>query len=1585
ANGAGGFSDPLAVANPLGLALDFGATGIVTGDFNADGRMGLAIAPATGFAVSGQLLVYLGQGDGSFTAQPGLTVTGTLDGPLVTGDFNRDGRLDLAAGSGLVFLGQAGGAFVQSTSTLAGGLEKMLVADFDHDGILDLAGVNPFSRELLISLGRGDGSFVAQPALMLNGNVNLTIGDFNGDGIVDLAMGTAGTVSVLLGRGISGQAAFAPALRFDTGDNSSFGSNTLTAGDLNGDGRIDLAMTQLDLEASALSHTSIHQLRWFFGRGDGSFQSAPIVRVGQSPTAIARGDFNRDGNVDLVVANLRSNDVSVLISAGDGTFADEIRYPVGAGPVQVVVGEFNADGRLDFAVQTAGGVSIFLGIGDGSFKLGGTFNSASGIMVAADFNGDGLTDLAIANEVYLAGPGMTFTRVSALLPGSVSAAADFNGDRILDLVLDFGGPFIALGNNDGTGHGNGTFTVMANSFRANAGGSLTTIADILSTSELNLTFPLGVVPTADFDGDGKRDLVIPVLDQTNPFLVIQTVLIFRGDSDGTFTLSGSLGVAAFADSRYSLDTGDFNGDGRDDLAVTTFNQFTDTTGQARVYLSEGIALPGADVQFSTIFVGPTGTFPVAVAVADLNGDKRPDLVTVDEGPESLSIFLNRGDGGFLNADEFVATTLQARPILTDVDGDGTADSLVLTQGGEILFRRGRPGQPGNFDAPVLINPGRPVRDLAVVTQNGKARLAALNLQPDQVSGLNQDFIVFYDWNPATKTFVRVQGPLISSLPTRIVAGDVTGDLREDLVVLSADGTLQVFASSGSSFVPAGAPLNVGAVPGLLALGNVDGVTGLDLIVGQPDAGEVRIVPIVPAPTFGAPLLFRTGAGLYESGSGALARELTWSIQVADFNRDSILDLVVTNRNANTFALLLGQGAGTFSEPRVFATGSLPTEIVVGDFSNDNRLDVAVLNLNDATVTVYLGDGLGNFFLAATVAAGNLPNGLASNDVNADGNLDLVIQNEFGDLLFILGNGNGTFRPFVRAGGNVPFVTTDINGDGVADVLLANQSVDQVLSQIRNAGSTTFSLGGFSQTSADGVQAPGFVDLEDINNDGIQDLLVTNTGSNNIIVYLGTAPGQFSSNGLSFFTGTSPVSATVFDFNGDNLADVAVANQGSNDVSILLGSVDASGNWTLTTGPRLDVGLGPNNIAINDFDGDGTLDLMVTSGQAGQLWMLPGLGNGFFDDGNPTILSLPGQIVQTLYTLTTGFTLLQSGSIFNFNPFSLTTATNVFNSAANALVTALTFVPNSTSFFAGRSDSSIALLNADAGGNYAESLIFSDARLDSPSALSVVGNELYVTNQGSSLPLVFGLDGLFAPGIDFGSGFDDPTGSVTTLDSIDQARLSVIATVLASAGSSNTDEEASDEEGDENAFVAGLNAGLIGSTSLLGLLLAQEVSAESGDEEVSEEGEAEQETPVWVEFVVGLQDAIDEFRASLLQDQDDAVATTALDRWLAEVARWLAATTSDKGNGTAMPSHALASNDAQVGAATARPGQEEAVLPMAQAAQPADAEALAALPEALFDLPVLWREWWPALAAATLTSCAWLGWRQKRNSSERSSR
>ncbi|MGE3806954.1 MAG: FG-GAP-like repeat-containing protein, partial [Gemmataceae bacterium] len=86
ANGAGGFSDPLAVANPLGLALDFGATGIVTGDFNADGRMDLAIAPATGFAVSGQLLVYLGQGDGAFTAQPGLTVTGTLDGPLVTGD-----------------------------------------------------------------------------------------------------------------------------------------------------------------------------------------------------------------------------------------------------------------------------------------------------------------------------------------------------------------------------------------------------------------------------------------------------------------------------------------------------------------------------------------------------------------------------------------------------------------------------------------------------------------------------------------------------------------------------------------------------------------------------------------------------------------------------------------------------------------------------------------------------------------------------------------------------------------------------------------------------------------------------------------------------------------------------------------------------------------------------------------------------------------------------------------------------------------------------------------------------------------------------------------------------------------------------------------------------------------------------------------------------------------------------------------------------------------------------------------------------------------------------------------------------------
>src|SRR5262249_55420184 len=142
-----------------------------------------------------------------------------------------------------------------------------------------------------------------------------------------------------------------------------------------------------------------------------------------------------------------------------------------------------------------------------------------------------------------------------------------------------------------------------------------------------------------------------------------------------------------------------------------------------------------------------------------------------------------------------------------------------------------------------------------------------------------------------------------------------------------------------------------------------------------------------------------------------------------------------------------------------------------------------------------------------VDAGNVPTGLSVADINRDGNLDLLVGNEFGDVLIILGNGDGTFRPFTRADRAVPFVVTDLAGRGARDVILANQAVDQVVSQVRVPGSNTFTPGNFAQNRSDGLVGPGAITQADINGDGRPDVIVANSGSNNVLVYLRQADGS----------------------------------------------------------------------------------------------------------------------------------------------------------------------------------------------------------------------------------------------------------------------------------------------------------------------------------------------------------------------------------------------------------------------------------------------------------------------------------------------
>ena len=345
----------------------------------------------------------------------------------------------------------------------------------------------------------------------------------------------------------------------------------------------------------------------------------------------------------------------------------------------------------------------------------------------------------------------------------------------------------------------------------------------------------------------------------------------------------------------------------------------------------------------------------------------------------------------------------------------------------------------------------------------------------------------------------------------------------------------------------------------------------------------------------------------------------YAIAAGDFNGDGIADLAVTSTGGGV-TILLGKGDGTFTPTAdsPIAVGSGPVALATGDFNGDGSVDLAVANSNDGTVTILLGNGDGTFTQAANspVAVGEQPRSIAMEDFNGDGIADLAVAN-FGDgtVTILLGNGDGTFRQAAGSpvtAGATPYsvATGDFNGDGVPDLAVANGGADTVTILLGTGG------GKFTEAASSPATpgfAPTFVAVGDFNGDGKADLAVANNGNNTVTIQLGNGDGTFTQAASSpMQVGTSPYSIVVGDFNGDGIPDLAVANACGNGptcaassykgtVTILLGNGD--GTFTPASKGPAPVGTWPISIAQGDFNGDGIPDLAVTNYSSGTVSVL----------------------------------------------------------------------------------------------------------------------------------------------------------------------------------------------------------------------------------------------------------------------------------------------------------------------------------------------------------------------------------------------
>lgn len=842
--------------------------------------------------------------EATFTPQASYA-TGTYPESLAVGDFNGDGVPDVVAsniygsnsGSTLsVFLGRGDGTF-QSQRTLAVGVltASVVVGDVNGDGKADIVVANHVDDNVGVLLGNGDGTFAAQQTFAIGSRPSaVEVGDFNGDGKLDIAATNeaADSVSVLLG---NGDGTFATQQAFATG----WSPRALTVGDLDSDGVLDLVI------ANANDDT----LGVLLGKGDGTFAAQRAFSTGDTPSDVVIGDLDGDDIPDLVSADWFGNSVGVLLGNGDGTFSPHLSYAAPS-PRGVALGDFNQDGRPDIvsANSFSDTVSVLAGGGDGTFGSPQLFavGDTPTAVVVDDVNGDLKPDVICVNaygksvSVLLnsqnggfTGEVATLRQVFPVVDSIASVASAPTASPIMRWRVRFSEPVTGV---DGSDFALALSGVTASARLSVAGRGSTYTVTAFDVSGVG-TIGLNLV-----DNGTIRDIA------GNP-LVRRTAAAFTPLEP----------VRAGVDPR-SIAVGDVNRDGKLDLAVAnaainySFKQVT-------------LLLGNGDGTFQALRGFDVASRPLAVAIADMNSDGNPDIVSAGSDGDSVSVLVGKGDGTFSlqqAADVGAAATAIA---VADVDGDGMLDVATANpSAGTVSLLLGR--GDGTFQPRRTLTAGSSPDSIAAadLDGDGKPDLVAVN------SGSNTLGIFLGNGDG---TFEPQQTVAAGNVPTAVAIGDLDGDGQADLVTanLTSD-VVSIFRGNGDGTFQTRQTVAVGSLPEAVALGDINGDGRLDLFAGNFWGNSVSV-------------LVGKGDGTFEPQQTFATGQEPYGVVVGDMNGDGRADLVTIDYGGYTASVLLNAGVGNFTGAVVDHLGTALTPMLSQPVRSTTDFSVQIRNYDPA--------------------------------------------------------------------------------------------------------------------------------------------------------------------------------------------------------------------------------------------------------------------------------------------------------------------------------------------------------------------------------------------------------------------------------------------------------------------------------------------------------------------------------------------------------------------------------------------------------------------------------------------------------------